>query len=522
MHGVPLPGHARRVPDTSPAAGRIVSRRALSWLLPAVLAAGTVSPAVAQGHRTRLDLRFQSVNYRGIQLDSIAADQVVLSPGSGPETPDGFAADCSGGSGYCYFFRPGAVQRARPVTSAFDVAAWGFGVRGLTAHASGRAAADAGPGESFPGASPGLLLTEAFLDYQGRRWGGRMGRQVVQGRLGYQGFDGARATFRTDGAMVEVSGYGGYGLARAVSLPVTSPVLNPLDDFQPRDRQLLVGMTGSVRHAWFDLSAEYRREVDPATDYFVSERAAWSAGIRPLPRVLISGGAEYDFANGWWGSAEASAAFQGDRVSAVVEGRRYRPFFDLWTIWGAFSPVPYRAVRGNVAVRPVEGVWLRAHGERYWFDESAAATPLAAAEDRGWRAGAAASYAVDRRWTVEAGLRGEFGAGAASRSVDATVAFAARPGVNLAAQAGRLDRPLEFRFSDARLNWVSLSADVELSSRVRFVADAGWYAEERSRPDAAAFDLDQLRIATRLELSFGGAGDRLPPGRARPASQVTP
>lgn len=482
-----------------------------AWLRP--------HPLEAQGYRLRLEARYQSVSVRGVELDSIPIAQAVIRPGQGPTTPEGIAADCGVGTGFCYFFRPGNRRNGHPLATTADLTLWGLGLKGLTAHASGRLATDLATGVAWPATAPNVVLTESYAEYAGPRLLGRLGRQVITGRLGYQGFDGARATLRVASLGLQASAYGGWGLARAVAIPVTSPALNPLDDFQPRDRQLVVGAEIGVRHRVVDLAAEYRREVDPTPDYLVSERAAATASLRPAPRIRISGGAEYDFANGWWGSAEVGASYVTARLNLSAEARRYRPFFDLWTIWGAFSPVPYRSIRGSAAIEPVKGLWIRGLGERYWFDEAAAETPLATAEDRGWRAVGTAIFPVDRRWTVEAGLRAEFGPGSSSRTVDGAVSYAPTEALFLSARIGALDRPLEFRFTDARLNWASLTGDLKISDQFRLVADLGWFEDRRRRPDAAGFDLSQLRASTRLVVSIGSSADRLPPAVRRPAAE---
>ncbi len=488
-------------------------------LLPVLVAGLAPEAAEAQGYKLRLDARYQSVSFRGVDLDSIPSTSVVQLSGQGPATPDGFAVDCGTGTpGYCYFYRPGNRLRGQPLTTTADLTAWGFGVRGLTIRASGRVATDLADRTVWPGSEPAVVVTEGYAEYATEYLTGRMGRQLITGRLGYQGFDGARASYRFDGAGVEVAAFGGWGLARAVALPVTSPALNPLDDYQPRSRQLLVGADVAWRHRAFDLRAEYRREVDPEVDYFVSERAAASAEVHLAPKLRVAGGAEYDFANGWWGTAEASATYTDRRWYGTIEARRYRPFFDLWTIWGAFSPVPFRSVRGSAAIEPVKGLWIRGQAERYQFDPDEAETPLVSAEDRGWRAQIGATAAVARQWTLEAGLRSEFGPGASSRTVDGGLTWRPSERTFFAARAGTLDRPLEFRFSDSKVNWVAVSGDVELSDRLRLASDIGWFGEERRRPDAAAFDLNQVRVSTRLIVTLGSAADRLP----RAVRPVTP
>lgn len=483
-------------------------------LVAAALLGGAV-PAGAQGYRLRIDSRYQTVSFRGVDFDSIPTSQVVTGAGGGLTTPGGIAVDCSESRPYCYFFRPGAKQRGQPVSSNADLTLWGFGVTGLTLRAAGRVVTDLASGAVWPGTEPTVVLSEAYFEYVRSALTARAGRQFVAGRLGYQGFDGGAATVRLGKAGLDLTGYGGWGLARAVAIPVTSPVLNPLDDFQPRNRQLVAGAEVAWRHRWADLRAEYRREVDPDVDYFVSERAAASAEIRPLPRIRVTGGAEYDLAAGWWGSAEAGVNYLGRAFYLSAEAKRYRPFFDLWTIWGAFSPVPYRSVRGSGGVEPVKGVWLRGQAERYWFDATETQTPLVSNEDRGWRAGANATV-TRAQWTFDAGFRSEFGPGASSLGFDGGVTYRPSERWSLGVHGGKLDRPLEFRYGDAKLKWVSGAADVKLSDRFRLQADLGWYGDQRNRPDAAAFDLDQVRVSTRLVMTFGSSADRLPPARRAP------
>jgi len=113
-------------------------------LCAAGLLAATGLPAHAQGYRLRLETRAQSVAFRGVQLDSIPASQAVAGPGGGSFSPDGYAVDCVIGTGYCFYFRPGARQTAAPSVTSADVTLWGLGVKGLSLHGSARVALDLG------------------------------------------------------------------------------------------------------------------------------------------------------------------------------------------------------------------------------------------------------------------------------------------------------------------------------------------------------------------------------------------
>ena len=51
----------------------------------------------------------------------------------------------------------------------------------------------------------------------------------------------AGLTLRSGRQVLEAEVYAGLELARATAIPVNSPVLIPLDDFQPQSRQILAG-----------------------------------------------------------------------------------------------------------------------------------------------------------------------------------------------------------------------------------------------------------------------------------------
>jgi hypothetical protein len=183
--------------------------------------------------------------------------------------------------------------------------------------------------------------------------------------------------------------------------------------------------------------------------------------------------------------------------------------------------VPHTSLTAAGAVQPIDGVWVRARGERYWYADDQADTPLATVEDRGWRTSVAVTAAVSDRWTLDAGLRTEFGPGASSQALEGGASFAPRDGWRLSARLGSVERPLEFRFSESKVRWYSLVGDVRLSNQWRLATDVAWFAEERARPDAAAFDFDQFRVSTRLVLTLGSDADRLPPA-VRGARRGTP
>ncbi len=472
----------------------------------------------------RLDTRFQRVAFRGVTLDSIPRGDVVVGTGGGLETLDGRAVTCIQASGFCVFYLPGPDQESDPLVSTADVTVWGLGLPGLSIRGNARWGTDLSGDDLWPGSEPAVQLLEAYAEYATAPVTGRLGRQHVTGRLGWTGIDGAALTVRPRGAGLDLTVYGGWGLARGVDLPITSPSLNPLDDFQLPERQVTAGAEAGWRGRFADLHAEYRREVDRSVDQFISERAALTAVVHPVPRVSMTGSAEYDLAQGWWGTSDLTVRYDAPRVSADAGVQRYRPYFDLWTIWGAFSPIAHTAITGSVSVAPVPRLRLRAGGERYWFDDNGAETGLATFEDRGWRVSFSATATVTPTLTLDAGYHDESGPGAASRSWDARASWLPIPDLSLSAFGSTLARPLELRFDDAQVDAVGVDAGYRVSERLQLALSGAQYFEDRRRPDPGAFDWNQFRLQARITWLFGSDADRmrLPPAirgaRRRPGT----
>ena len=472
------------------------------WCLAATAVSG-------QSYRVRLDTRFQTVSFRGVTPDSIPVGSAVIGPSGGLETPDGFAVVCSPGSRVCTFFRPGPRLASDPLVSSADLMVWGLGVSGLSVRGNARWGVDLGKDNFWPGTQPALQLLEGYAEYQTTSLTGRLGRQHVTGRFGWTGFDGAALTARVPRRGLELTAYGGWGLARSLDVPITSPSLNPLDEYQLPKRHLTAGATLGWRSRNADIRAEYLREVDPYVHFFISERAALTAVLRPAEHLSVTGGTEYDLAQGWWGTSDLFLRYGDARFNADAGVRRYRPFFELWTIWGAFSAVPYTAIDGSFSFAPVRHIRLRASGERYWFDGSGAETALASYEDQGWRTSLAATAQVTPTLTVEAGYRAESGPGAASRTWDGRVTWLPSPALTLSAFGSTFFRPLELRFDDAQVDAVGVDAAYRASDRLQFALTGAQYFEERQRPDAGAFDWNQFRLHARVTWVFGSDADRL-------------
>lgn len=481
-------------------------------LLGTLAMAALAADASAQGYRVRLDSRMQGVSWRGVTPATINRADAIAQPGGGFLTPDGHAAVCT--ETLCTYFRPGPELRGVPWVNHGDLSVWGFGVAGLSARASGRWATDLGDDATWPGAAPEVQLLEGYLEYARERWIARAGRLFLTSRLGAYGLDGLHGRVRDAGRGLELGAYIGWGLARGIAVPVTDPALNPLDDFQPRDRQVAAGAELGWVSTYVEGRLEYRREVDPAVDYFVSERAAASLALRPVRGLVVTGGGEYDLAFGQAGSADLTATWLARRYTLTGGVRRYRPFFDLWTIWGAFSPVAHHTWHASGTVTPWDGLTLRLRGERFRFDDTETRTPGTAVEDRGWRFGSGVTWLPTPRWIVDGGYQAEFGPGASSRGYDGRVTWLPTERITVTAHAARFKRPLELRYDDAEITAFGLDAEVRPSPRLRLGLTGTRYEQQRNRPDAGALDWNQFRVAGRVTLLFGSNPDRLPLPRA--------
>lgn len=477
--------------------------------------------ANAQGFLLRLDARAQTVSYRGIKADSIPDSAVDTAANGSLYTQDGYAVLCVPGTSFCQFYRPGPTIHSTPFVTTADLTMWGLGLTGLSLHANTRVGDDLASSGDWPATDPAVQLVEGYAQYQRQGITGKLGRVVHTGRLGYTGFDGGSLRIRTAQGAFSAEGYIGLGLARASLLPVTSPELNPLDDFQPIKRQLVAGATGGWRFDFGELQAEYQREVDRDTRNFVSERTAVVARLTPLRGLRLEAGTDYDIARGLWGSSEADIYYDRPRYGVSGGVRRYRPYFDLWSLWGVFSPVGYDAVRGRVWVRPIPALELRASGESFNYEETFATTGLTDVEDHGWRWATGFSWQFVPRWSTAWNYHAEYGAGAAGSGWDGSLGWAATSALKLTADGGYLQRPLEYRYEDSDLLWLGIFADLRANDRLGVNLGGSWYNESRNRPDASGIEWDQFRAVAGVSYLIGSGADRLtlPPAVRRRGSR---
>ena len=477
----------------------------------ALLALGAVlgtHPAAAQGFRASFDVRGQSVATRGWLLDSIPRGDAVTGDGGGLYTPDGYAVACSAPA-WCYFYAAGPRVQYAPVVFTTELTAWGLGTSGLSAHLNFRMNANAGD-DPFPSTTPAFQFWEGYLNYQHDWFAVLVGRQTFTSRLGFAGFDGGRATVRYQKFGLEATGYVGLGLARASSVGVNDPVTAPLGDFIPGERSLIAGVLVGFSGGPVEARAEWQRQVDRSTDYMMSDFLAGSAVIRLLPRVAAAGGLDYDLVQGWVGSADAELRYTAPRLSATAGFKRYMPRFDLWSIWPAFSPVPWNGVQASAIYSPLQWLKLRGRIEWYEYENTGAETALGSADPTATLWAVGATVTPWPRWTFDAGWMYNKNFGAAGAGWDASVGWNPYDALILRLYGAHSNRPLVYRFDDSFVTWVGLDISMRTTQQVLVGASVVYINEDRVRPDAAAFEWDQARVSAYVTYVFSAGGaDRL-------------
>ena len=143
----------------------------------------------------------------------------------------------------------------------------------------------------------------------------------------------------------------------------------------------------------------------------------------------------------------------------------------------------------------MRGLTLRGGGERYWYANAEAETPLVSEETEGWRWNAGATYSISPAISLDGGYQAEFGPGAASQGGEGAVSVRPISRLTLTAEGGHLVRPLEFR---DRQPGADLVRPLHRFPGHRPTAARAWAPpaidENRRRADASTIDWSQTRL----------------------------
>jgi hypothetical protein len=379
-------------------------------------AATTLAASESRAIGVRGDVRMTAsyVDHRLLLRESIPESEVE-GDGVVRRLPDGTTVYCIPGED-CYWYRAAGTESSIPMTQEVRASAWARGGIAARAHVRTRLGTEG----FWPRSSERFLAVTAYAELDRARYRVRAGRQEKWGGLGSYRFDGASVSFEAlEG--VQIEGFVGRSLGRAATTPGIGDLLEDADDLAPDEPSVLWGFQAGFA-PWRGLSgsAIYQREERFDGPGLYSERAAldarWSARRTSADLSL-----DWNFAITEMTEARLRLAQGISRdVSLRLEGRRYQPSFDLWTIWNVFSPIAYLEERGAVswALRP--GLLIEIEEAYRNYEDTSTESEAYPIETDGWRFLGSAHW-NSGRWSSTAAYRLHQGFGAFKSAVDASV-----------------------------------------------------------------------------------------------------
>jgi hypothetical protein len=442
------------------------------------------------------------IELRPMVRDSVSVEH-TLGTGLMRQTPEGRVVRCVPEDPFCRDTRPGDAVYVLPAIQDLEVSAWGFGegVR-LFTHLRGRTASGGSP-DIWPRAEESLDILAAYGELDRSRFRLRAGRQWTVSGLGFYNFDGLALALRP-AAGITVEGYAGRSLVRGLNEPRAGGALESIEALAPERPGLLLGMQARYRPlSQLALSALYQVDFRDDRRGHYSELAAANGTFR-VAGSSLEGSVEADVATGALNEARLRVRSPPVRRMAFhAEARRYRPYFELWTIWGAFSPIGFDEGRvGMVWAEPGGGVILRAEAAYRSYGDSGVSGGFGEFRTEGWGLGANASWAPQRAWRIEGGYRAENGFGGGRHDGQVGVLRQLGDVGSAALQAVAFQRLYEFRLDEGTVLGLGAEANLRVSDRVRLFGSAATYRHLRAGP-TSGMDWNQRRGSLRVQWTLG-------------------
>jgi hypothetical protein len=402
-----------------------------------------------------------------------------------------------------------------PLTQDLNVNVWGLGT-GVRLYGEIRARAAAGERtELWPQADDPIDVVAAYAELDRGSFRVRAGRQWKSSALGFYNFDGAALLLRP-ARMISAEVYGGWSLVPGESDQITDAVIAGIEPYAPDEKRNLIGGEVKLRLGpRVALTTLYQREITTDRSALHAERAAADAAVR-TGRFTLDGGIEADLANEVVNEARLRVDVPiGAQFSAALEARRYRPYFDLWTIWGAFNPIGFSEALATAAWQaPGGGASLRLGGgiRRYGSDNGGVAWERL--RDDGWRVLADASITPTRVLTLSGGYRADIGFGASRSQGDVNAQFNITDGSFIGFHVAAFQMINELQISDGTVYGFGSNASFQLPRAARIGWNFAVYRHDNVKP-ATNTDWSQLRATVFMEWSVGSNPDQPRVARAR-------
>lgn len=457
-----------------------------------------------------------STSVRYIELRTLIRDSVTSTgaPGEGllRQLADGRVVRCVPGEAWCRDVRPGPRASTLPALHDLDMTAWGFG-RGVRLVAQFRARTSfGGAADLWPRADDEFDVLSLYGEVERDRVRARVGRQWRTSGLGFYNFDGVTVGGRPVRA-TWLEAWVGRSLVRGLNEARTAPALESIEPLAGLDAGLLAGVQVRYRPSGrLALSAQYQVDMRGDRRSLYSELASADAVVRSR-HGTAEAAVEVDAATGATNLARLVLRSRPlGRVTLSTEARRFRPYFEQWTIWGAFSPVGFDEARAAITWAPGSGTLLVRGDATYraYQDPEVVSTPDRL-ETKGWGVGSTVTWSPSPTWRMDGAYRVDAGFGAARRDAQAGITRLFGPHGSIGVQATWFERLYEFRIGEGQVGGL--------------VAEGGWRIQERLRasghamlfrhfsPGASAINWTQRRALLRLEWTVGrDAEGRVSPG----------
>lgn len=487
------PGPARRPPARC------------TWpLVVAALAASLACGGGARAQSVRVSgaTTMNYVELRPLRIDSVPAS-TTTGDGVLRRDAEGRTVECQVSAPYCYLYGTGSVANSVPALQDLTVSVWGFG-RGIRfyAHARSRAVV-AGSSTLWPLADDHFDGLEAYLELERRSFRVRVGRQYDVSGLSFDNFDGASVLVRPM-RILSVEAYGGWRLEQGLNEPVTSGALAAVEPFAPTSRGVLLGVRALARPIpALSLSATYERVIAANRLGLYSERLATDGMVRG-GRLSFDWAMQADLALGDLNELRGTFTYTpASRITVRAFARRHKPYFDLWTIWGAFGAVGFVEGGAGASWRS-EGGRLSLDGQatRRHYLQTDAAVGFAPIRSTGWSLSTSGALALAPRWSLDGQYGLDLGFGAAKSQGALRLRRTLAGGHSVALTGTAFQTADELRVNSGTVVGVGLSGGLHLGGRSRIDGSVFDYRHLGRVPDYGP-DWSQVRASVTFTWTVG-------------------
>lgn len=447
-----------------------------------------------------------------LQVRDLVQDSVLAAavPGEGSQRTldDGTRVSCA--DGWCRFYRSGSDVGMVPFLQDFELNAWS-GITGLRGYAHVRFRQPYGDGDFWPRMDSEAEALAAYVEYRRSKYLVKAGRIWESTALGFYNYDGGSFQVRLP-TQLDVNLYGGLSLVRGLNQLHHTDLIGNVEPLDPKEDAYLMGFHARWRPSpMLAASFTYQRETTTNTSDLYSERIAGNARLL-VKRATVDLELKYDLATESTNLARLALAFPlGSGLRASGELKKYTPYFDLWTIWGAFSPVGFTEARGRLDWMSSTGrVSVRAYGSyRKYQDTGIDDLPTGLkVRDDAWRLAAGGRYAIKEDLVFDGEYRRDVGYGSSRSGGDVSLQRTFGPGKYLGVRGTAFETFSEFRVGSGRVIGGGVQGALPLWT-ANLQASAMFYKHQES-DQPRILDLNQARLNLILEIPIGND-----PGMAR-------